>query len=514
MNLQPPTARILRGADELDVPVEGVRSGDVLIVRPGERIPVDGVVTEGRSSVDESMLTGESLPVEKAPDDKVIGGTINRTGSFHFRATAIGADSVLAHIVRVMRDAQTSKPPIQRLADRVSAIFVPVVVAIAVLTLAVWYLAADGAGAFTSSVAVLIIACPCAMGLAVPTAVMVATGRGARAGILVRAGEALEKARALDTVVLDKTGTVTEGRPAVTDVHTEAGFDEAAVLRVAAAVERASEHPLAEAVVQYARERSLSIPKASAFAATPGRGATGVVEGQQVVIGNDAYLVQHNIDPESLIDTAGALAANGKTPLLLAIDGHPAAVLGVADTIRPTSRKAIAHLKQMGLKVILLTGDRETTARAIAAQAGIDTVIAGVMPDEKAARIQGLQAQGHVVAMVGDGINDAPALAQSDIGIAMGSGVDAAAEAAAVTLMRSDLAGVVSAIRLSRQTMRVMKQNLFWAFIYNVIGIPIAAGVLYPAFGILLSPILASAAMAFSSVSVVTNSLRLRSISL
>jgi Cu+-exporting ATPase len=513
MDLQPRTARIVRGGDETDIPVEEVRSGDILVVRPGERVPVDGVVTEGESGVNESMLTGESMPVGKTPGDKLIGGTVNTTGALRFRATAIGADSVLAHILRLMREAQTSKPPIQRLADRISAIFVPVVVGIAILTAAVWYLfSGAGAASFTSAVAVLIIACPCAMGLAVPTAVMVATGRGARAGILIRGGEALERARTLDTVVLDKTGTVTVGRPVVTDIETAAAFDESAVLALTAAVEKASEHPLAAAVVQNARERGITIPTAASFSAAPGRGVTGRVGDRNVAVGNEPYLRQLRTDPEPLLAASSRLADEGKTPLLVAIDGQPAAVIAVADVIRPTSPDAVAALKAMDLKVILLTGDREATARAIARQAGIDDVIAGVLPDEKAAEIGRLQARGHVVAMVGDGINDAPALAQADIGIAMGSGADVAAEAASVTLMRSDLAGVVSAIRLSRTTMRVMKQNLFWAFVYNVVGIPIAAGVLYPAFGILLSPILASAAMAFSSVSVVTNSLRLRAV--
>jgi Cu+-exporting ATPase len=513
LSLQPRIARVGRDTQELEIPVEDVRSGDILIVRPGERIPVDGLVTEGFSGVDESMLTGESLPVEKSAGDRVIGGTINGAGAFRFRATAIGADSVLAHIVRVMREAQTSRPPIQRLADQLSAIFVPVVVSIALLTAVVWYFTTGVATeAFTAAVAVLVIACPCAMGLAVPTAIMVATGRGARAGILIRGGEALERARALDTIVLDKTGTVTEGRPSVTDVHVAEGFEERAVLSLAAAVEKASEHPLAEAVVEHARALSMPIPPATSFLALPGRGVSALAGNAEVTIGNEAFLRQHGIAPEPLLETANQLAEQGKTPLLVGVNGRPAAVIGVADTLRATSRKAVADLKRMGLDVILLTGDRETTARAIARQADIDHVIAGVMPDGKAAEIRRLQAEGHVVAMVGDGINDAPALAQADIGIAMGSGTDIAAEAAAVTLMRSDLAGVVSAIRLSRQTMRVMKQNLFWAFIYNVIGIPIASGVLYPAFGILLSPILASAAMAFSSFSVVTNSLRLRAI--
>jgi Cu+-exporting ATPase len=454
------------------------------------------------------MLTGESIPVTKSLDDRVIGGTINGTGAFRFRVTAIGADSVLAHIVRLMRQAQGSKPPIQRLADRIAGIFVPVVVAIAALTLLIWYLAGGAAiTAFTCAVAVLIIACPCAMGLAVPTAVMVSTGRGARSGILIRGGEALEKARELDTVVLDKTGTVTEGRPAVTDVVVQPGFDEHAVLRLAAAAERGSEHPLAEAVLAHVRALGLSIPDAAGFEAVPGRGVIAHVETHEVRIGTADWLGD---TASEMTADADLLARSGKTPLLVTIDGRPAAVIGVADTIRPTSAAAVGDLRRMGLSVVLLTGDREAVAQAIAKQAGIDQVISGVLPDGKAAEIQRLQTAGRVVAMVGDGINDAPALAQADIGIAMGSGADVATEAADITLMRSDLAGVVAAIRLSRRTMSVMKQNLFWAFIYNIVGIPIAAGALYPAFGILLSPILAGAAMAFSSVCVVTNSLRLR----
>jgi Cu+-exporting ATPase len=500
LDLQPKTARIVRDTDELDVPVEDVRGGDILIVRPGERIPVDGIITSGRSAVDESMLTGESMPVEKQADDKVIGGTINRTGSFRFRATAIGSDSVLAHIIRTMREAQGTKPPIQRLADRISGIFVPVVAAIALLTFAIWYFVA-GAGsiAFTSSVAVLIIACPCAMGLAVPTAVMVATGRGARAGILIRGGEALETARRLDTIVLDKTGTVTEGKPVVVEMIPSSSE----ALALASAVEKASEHPLAEAVVTYARLQGISIPDAAGFSAVPGRGARGFVDGREVLIGNESFVGYSDA-------TAERMASEGKTPLLVSVDGRHVATIGVADAIRSGSAEAVSELKRMGLRVILLTGDREATAKAIARQAGIDEIVAGALPDAKVEHIRALQDEGKVVAMAGDGINDAPALAQAHLGIAMGSGSDIAAEAADVTLMRSDLAGVVSAIRLSRRTMGVMKQNLFWAFIYNVIGIPIAAGVLYSAFGVLLSPIMASAAMAFSSVSVVTNSLRLR----
>ena len=508
IQLQPLTARLVRGMDQVVVPIEEVRTGDILAVRPGERVPLDGVILDGQSSVDESMLTGESIPVAKAKGDRVIGGTMNGTGAFEVRTTAIGADSMLAHIIRLMREAQGSKPPIQRLADRISGLFVPVVVTIAAVTFFVWYFAAgSSATALIASVSVLIIACPCAMGLAVPTAVMVATGRGARAGILIRGGEALEKARGIDTVVLDKTGTVTEGRPAVTDIAPQPEFGPDTLLRLAAAAEKSSEHPLAEAVVAHARARGLEIPPVLAFEAVPGRGVSARVENREVRIGTETWLGQA---AEILAPDAERLAREGKTPLLISVDDRPAGVIAVADTIRPTSASAVEALRRMGLHVVLLTGDRAEVAQAIAAQAGITEVISGVLPDGKLQEIARLQSLNRTVAMVGDGINDAPALAKADIGIAMGSGTDVAAEAADITLMRSDLEGVVAAIRLSRRTMGVMKQNLFWAFIYNIVGIPVAAGVLYPSFGILLSPILASAAMAFSSVSVVTNSLRLR----
>ncbi len=504
LELQPPRARLLAddGAEQ-DVPVEHVRSGDLLLVRPGERIPVDGRVEDGGSSVDESMLTGESIPIEKSTGSKVYGGTVNQTGSFRYRVTAVGADSALARIVRILREAQGSRPPIQRLADRISAIFVPAVVALAVLTFFAWRLTGNGfVPSFGAAISVLIIACPCAMGLAVPTAVMVATGRAAKAGILIRGGDAFEKARRVDTVVLDKTGTVTEGKPAVTycDLPDE-------VLARVAAVERLSEHPLAAAVVSYAEARSLPRSAAEAFEATPGRGARARVDGRVVLAGNEPYLESSGIDTAPVADRMGELAAAGKTPLLVAEDGRIAGVIAVADRIRPTSRQAIETLRRNGLRVILLTGDREATARAIAAEAGIDEVIAGVLPEGKVEAVKRLQAEGRIVAMAGDGINDAPALAQADVGLAMVTGAEIAAEAADITLMRPDLTALASALELSRRTMGVMKQNLFWAFLYNVIGIPVAA------MG-LLSPVIASAAMAFSSVSVVTNSLRLRRVRL
>ena len=514
VNLQPKTARLLRDGDELELPIGQVVRGDIVIVRPGERIPVDGEVVSGASAVDESMLTGESLPVEKSVGDRVIGGTINRAGAFRFRATNLGADSVLSQIVKLMRDAQGSRAPIQRLADRVTGIFVPVVIAMAALTFVVWFFAVENGfiPAFAAAVAVLIIACPCAMGLAVPTAVMVSTGKGAQLGVLIKGGEALQRARDVDVVVLDKTGTVTDGRPVVTDVVPAPSWDagEAALVRLVASVEASSEHPLADAIVRSARERGLDLSDVEGFASVTGQGATGVVDGRALAIGNEKLMREWAIDVAPMRNIADALAQQGRTPMYVAIDGALAGVIAVADPIRQTSRDAIARLHRMGLTVVMLTGDNRRTAEAIAREAGIDRVVAEVLPEGKVAEVKRLQSEGHVVAMVGDGINDAPALAQADVGVAIGTGTDVAMEASDITLMRGDLGGVASAIDLSRRTMRTMKQNLFWAFIYNVVGIPIAAGVLYPAFGILLSPILASAAMAFSSVSVVGNSLRLR----
>jgi Cu+-exporting ATPase len=515
VHLQPKTARVVRGDIEIDAPIETVETGEIVIVRPGERIPVDGEVIDGESAVDESMLTGESLPVSKKQGDRVIGGTINRTGAFRYRATTLGSDSVLARIVKLMRDAQGSRAPIQRLADRISGIFVPVVISIAIVTFVAWFVAADQAPAvraFSAAVAVLIIACPCAMGLAVPTAVMVATGKGAELGVLIKGGEALQRAGNLRTVVLDKTGTVTEGRPTVTDIvaHPEAKRPTTDLLRLVASLETMSEHPIADAVVRYAKEQNVLLDKVENFQSVTGRGAVATVDGSTVAVGNAALMSEMKIDVTPLTERAGQLASDGKTPMYVAIDGSLAAVLAVADPIKETSREAIRRFHDLGLDVVMLTGDNRRTAEAIARQAGIDRVVAEVLPDGKVAEIERLQANGNVVAMVGDGINDAPALARADIGMAIGTGTDIAVEAGDVVLMRGDLRAAASAVALSRRTMRTMKQNLFWAFIYNVIGIPIAAGVLYPAFGLLLSPILASAAMAFSSVSVVANSLRLR----
>jgi P-type Cu+ transporter len=515
VDLQPKTARVLRGEAESVVPIEEVVHDDVVLVRPGERIPVDGEVVAGGSAVDESMLTGESLPVEKGVGDTVIGGTINRTGAFRYRATNLGADSMLSQIVRLMRDAQGSRAPIQKLVDRVTAVFVPIAISIAIATFVVWYVIGPEPSlipAFAAAVAVLIIACPCAMGLAVPTAVMVSTGKGAEAGILIKGGEALQRARDVTTVVLDKTGTVTEGRPTVTDVRLAPGveLDEAEYLRLVASLESSSEHPLAEAIVRYADERGIGRVQPEGFDSVTGRGATGVVDGRALAIGNAKLMADYAVDTAPLQAAADDLATRGRTPMFVAVDGRLAGLVAVADPIKETSREAIRRLHRMGLNIVMLTGDNRRTAEAVAKEAGIDRVVAEVLPEGKVDEVRRLQQSGQTVAMVGDGINDAPALAQADVGIAMGTGTDIAAEAGDVVLMRGDLSGVSGAIHLSRRTLRVMKQNLFWAFVYNTAAIPVAAGILYPFFGILLSPILASAAMAFSSVSVVTNSLRLR----
>jgi Cu+-exporting ATPase len=504
---------VVRAGEELTLPIDQVVPGDAVLVRPGERIPVDGAVVSGSSAVDESMLTGESMPVNKSAGDAVIGGTVNRTGSFRLRATTLGADSVLARIVTLMREAQGSRAPIQRLADRISGVFVPVVISIAIATFVTWFLASGEGGvvrAFAASVAVLIIACPCAMGLAVPTAVMVATGRGAERGVLIKGGEALERAGDVDTVILDKTGTITEGRPAVTDIITTGDMDERELLRLAASLERASEHPLADAIVTAARSREIDLDDVTNFESITGKGVAGNVGGHYVVAGTRQLLGENDVSPPALSSQLAALSAKGQTVVHVAVDGRAHGLLAIADPIKASSRPALAELRRLGLELILLTGDNEHTGRAIASEVGIDHVVANVLPEGKVAEVKRLQAEGHVVAMAGDGINDAPALAQADIGIAMGTGTDIAMDAGDVTLMRGDLTGVADAIRLSRRTMRTMKQNLFWAFIYNVVGIPVAAGVLYPAFGILLSPVIASAAMAMSSVSVVSNSLRLR----
>jgi Cu+-exporting ATPase len=514
--LQPKSARLERPGGDVDVSIEQVRRGDVVLVRPGERIPVDGEIIAGESAVDESMITGEWMPVSKKVGERVTGGTINRTGAFRYRATTLGTDSVLARIVRVMREAQASRAPIQALADRISAVFVPTVLVISAGTFIIWLIAGGETSlgrALAASVSVLIIACPCAMGLAVPTAVMVATGRGAQLGVLIKGGEALQRAGDVTLVALDKTGTVTEGRPTVTDVipnSTGPVRDEPELLRLAASLESVSEHPLADAIVRHARERGLTIEPPDTFVASPGRGVRATTGGRSVAIGNEALMREVGVDVTPLGAQLDQVAVQGKTPVLLAVDGSLAGLVAITDPLRPTAVETVRALRSRGLEVALITGDHERTAHAIAREAGIDRVVAGVSPEGKVAEIQRLRGSGHVVAMVGDGINDAPALAAADVGIAIGTGTDIALEAADVALMRGDPRGIVDAIDLSRRTMRTMRQNLFWAFVYNVIGIPIAAGVLYPAFGVLLNPIFASAAMAFSSVSVVTNSLRLR----
>ncbi len=512
--LQPGTARVIRDGQERDLPIDEVRLEDVVVIRPGERVPVDGEVTTGGSAVDESMLSGESMPVAKGPGDRVAGGTMNSTGALQVRVVALGADSTIQRIVKLMREAQGSRAPIQGLADRISAVFVPVVISIAIATFVAWYLldpTAPLVRGFAAAVAVLIIACPCAMGLAVPTAVMVATGKGAQWGILIKGGEALQRAGSLTTVVLDKTGTVTEGKPAVTDILVRgAAWTENRVLELVASLESRSEHPLASAVVAEAEKRSLPLAEPENFNSVTGQGATGIVSGVAMAVGNAGLMAEYGVAVEEARADWERLADEGKTPMYVNLNGSLAALIAVADPIKPGSREAIARLQQLGLKTLIVTGDNERTARAIAREAGVEQVVAGVTPEGKVAEIKRRQERGEVVAMVGDGINDGPALAQADVGIAMGSGTDVAREASDITLMRPDVAGVVRAIHLSRRSMRTMKQNLFWAFIYNVVGIPVAAGILYPAFGLLLSPILASAAMAFSSVSVVGNSLRLR----
>jgi Cu+-exporting ATPase len=525
IGLQPKTARVVRGGAELDVPVAQVLVGDLVLVRPGERVPVDGVVEEGSSPVDESMLTGEPIPVTKHAGDEVIGATMNTTGSFIFRATKVGSETALAQIVRLVEQAQGSKPPIARLADVIAAWFVPVVIVIATVTLVVWLVLGPSPAlnyALLNFVAVLVIACPCALGLATPTAIMVGTGKGAENGVLIRDGAALETAHKLDVVVLDKTGTITEGKPRVTDVvlfrpgggngrgGDGGGWDggseptgDEELLRLVAGAERGSEHPLAVAILAAAAERGLQVPAATGFEAVAGHGIRAQVEGHSVVAGNER--LAGNAGEE-----AALLAGEGKTVVTVLVDDRPVGAIAIADTVKPSSVAAVSRLRQLGLDVVMLTGDQAATAQAIAAQVGIDRVVAEVLPEQKAAEVAALQQNGRRVAMVGDGINDAPALAQADVGIAIGTGTDVAMEASDVTLMSGDVGGVATAVELSRATIRTVKQNLFWAFAYNVALIPLAAGVFYPAFGILLNPIYAAAAMGLSSVTVVSNSLRLR----
>jgi Cu+-exporting ATPase len=528
MGLRAKTARVVRDGEERDVPIEDVVPGDTVIVRPGEKVPVDGVVLDGSSAVDESMLTGESIPVEKSTGDEVFGATLNKTGSFRFRATKVGKDSALSQIIRLVQEAQGSKAPIQRLADVIASYFVPAVIATAAATFIVWLIFGPDpaiAYALLSAVAVLIIACPCALGLATPTAIMVGTGKGAEHGVLIRGGESLETAHKIQAVVFDKTGTITEGKPSVTDVLPSNGLPADELLRLAASAERGSEHPLGEAIVQAARERGLDLSDASDFQAVPGHGVEAQVDGRRLVLGNLRLMEDRRLGLDGLAPQEEALSQEGKTPMFVAVDGQVAGIIAVADTVKPNAREAVAELRQMGLEVVMLTGDNRRTAEAIARQVGVDRVLAEVLPEDKVAQVRALQAEGKVVAMVGDGINDAPALAQADVGIAIGTGTDVAMEASDITLIRGDPAGVATSIRLSRQTMRIIRENLFWAFFYNVALIPVAAGVLYPVFsntGVpavlepvfgdygFLNPMLAAAAMALSSVSVMTNSLRLR----
>ena len=519
LSLAPRTARVIRDGAEMDVPTAEVAVDDYVRIRPGERIPVDGVVTEGASTVDESMLTGESLPLEKGPSSRVFAGTVNRTGTFVFRASRVGSETALARIVALVAEAQGSRAPIQRLADRVAAVFVPIVLGLAALTFLVWWAIGPDPSvlfALTNAVAVLVIACPCAMGLATPTAIMVGAGRGAEYGVLIKSAAALELLQGVDTVVFDKTGTLTVGRPAVTDVisadstSAEPGPGSDDVLALAAAAEQGSEHPLGEAIVTRAKERGVALPPISEFTTVPGQGIDAMAAEGRVLLGNRTLMDARGVDVSALVPRAQAFAAEGKTVVYLALGGRALGLLAAADRLKPDAADVVAALKRRGIAVVMLTGDTRPTAEAIARQAGIDRVLAEVLPEDKANEIARLQGEGGRVAMVGDGINDAPALARADVGIAMGSGTDVAIEAADVTLLRGDLHGVVAAIDLSRRTIRIIKENLAWAFGYNVVLIPVAAGVLYPFGGVLLSPILAGAAMAFSSVSVVTNSLRLK----
>ncbi|MFB8128715.1 heavy metal translocating P-type ATPase [Streptomyces mirabilis] len=513
LNLQAKTARVLRDGAEVDVPVEQVTAGDIVVVRPGEKVPVDGVIVDGRSTLDESMVTGESIPVTKGVGDTVVGATINENGAFRFEATKVGADTMLAQIVKLVQQAQASRAPIQRIADLVAGYFVPTVMFIAIAAFAVWFLVGPDPAltlGLVAAVAVLIIACPCALGLATPLSVMVGTGKGAQAGILIRSAEALETAQRLDVIVLDKTGTVTQGRPELTDLVPAVGVTEDEVLRLVASAEHSSEHPLGQAIVSGAAERGIALTEASAFDSVTGHGITATIDGRRVLVGKAALLTSRGVDTGSLIPAADRLAAEGKTAMFAAADDRLLGLVAVADTVKEDSAAAIAALKRLGLQVVMITGDNARTAEAIAAEVGIDRVLAEVLPEHKAQEIRLLQDEGRRVGMVGDGINDAPALANADVGFAIGTGTDVAIEAADITLISGSLGGVVTAVTLSRATMRNIRQNLFLAFVYNTAGIPLAAGVLYPVTGWLLSPIIAAAAMALSSLSVVGNANRLR----
>ena len=513
IGLRPKTARVLKNGHEEDIPVDEVEIGDIIVVRPGEKVPVDGVIKDGYSSVDESMITGESLPVEKKAGDTVIGATINKTGSFRFEAIKVGRDMMLSQIIKMVQEAQGSKPPIARMADRMAAYFVPAVMGIASLTFAVWYFFGPSPAftyAILNTIAVLIIACPCALGLATPTSIMVGTGKGAENGILIRGGEALETAHKINAIVFDKTGTLTKGEPSVTDIVTTRHYSEKDILFYAASAEKGSEHPLGEAIVRRAAELKVELKSARDFHAFPGHGIKAVVDGKNIFLGNLRFMEDEAVKLDTLREQALKLADGGKTPMFVAADGEGLGIIAVADTLKESSVLAVRSLRRLGIEVVMLTGDHKRTAEAIAKQAGIETVRAEVLPEDKAKEIKRLQEEGKTVAMVGDGINDAPALAQADIGIAIGTGTDVAMEASDITLIRGDLRDVVSAISLSRATIRNIKQNLFWAFAYNTILIPVAAGALFPFFGILLSPIFAAGAMGMSSVTVVSNALRLR----
>jgi Cu+-exporting ATPase len=515
LGLQVRTARVLRDGETVEVDVDALRQGDTILVRPGERIPVDGEVVDGTSNVDESMITGEPVPVAKAAGATVTGGTVNGTGSLTFEASRVGADTTLAQIIRMVEDAQGAKLPIQGLVDRVTLWFVPAVMALAALTVVVWLVVGPDPAltfALVAGVSVLIIACPCAMGLATPTSIMVGTGRAAEMGVLFRKGDALQELSTVDVIALDKTGTVTEGKPTLTDVVVAGGFDRETVLARIAAVEDQSEHPIAEAIVRGARSEGITVPTASGFRSVTGYGVAAIVDGQEVMVGADRYMIRENVDIAALVDTERDLANRGRTALYAAIDGRLAAVIAVADPVKPASRAAISALHDRGFQVAMITGDKQETAEAIARETGIDHVIAGVLPDGKVAALDDLRRGGRKIAFVGDGINDAPALAHADVGIAIGTGTDVAIESADVVLMSGDLRGVVNAVEVSKRTMSNIRQNLVWAFGYNVALIPVAAGVLYPAFGLLLSPVFAAGAMALSSVSVLTNALRLRRI--
>jgi Cu+-exporting ATPase len=518
LGMAPKTARRIEpDGSEHDVPLDQVEAGDRLRVRPGEKVPVDGVVLEGKSSLDESLVTGEPIPVEKTPDDEVIGGTVNGSGGFVMEAKKVGSETLLSRIVQLVAEAQRSRAPLQRVADKVAAWFVPAVVAIAILTFIIWAIVGPSprlAYALVNAVAVLLIACPCALGLATPMSIMVASGKGATAGVLFKNAEAIEKLRDVDTLVVDKTGTLTEGRPKLVTVEPHGEIEGSELLRLAAALERASEHPLAEAIVAGTLERAIEIPAAQSFESITGKGVHGSIDGHEVALGNQGLLEQLGIDASSLARRREELASEGQTVLYAAIDGKPAGLLGIEDPIKETTPAAIRALHQEDLRIVMLTGDSESTARAVASKLGIDEIVAGVLPDQKSEHVQRLQGEGRVVAMAGDGVNDAPALAAAEVGIAMGTGSDVALESAPVTLVKGDLQGIVRARRLSRLTVRNIWQNLFFSMVYNSAGVPIAAGILYPFFGILLSPIIAAAAMSFSSVSVISNALRLRRVEL